>query len=86
MPAASVAVARTAVVELSATLICRPGATSCAAVPETSGVLEQSLVANRRTVDAASAVPRTRGLLSFAGDAGTVEVSDGACGFVESSM
>ena len=85
LPAASVAVARTAVVLSSITISASPVDPNAAAVPLATALPLQSEVTNNRTVDEASAAPITTGALLLAGDAGTTVTPDGAPGGVESS-
>ena len=81
-PAASVAVALNVVVLPSTTVAVRPGAANAAAVPVAAGVPVQPAVAYSLTVDPASAVPFTTGVVL--GEDGVTLVSTTGTGAVES--
>jgi hypothetical protein len=85
LPAASVAVARKVVLVSAPTEAVMPGDANVVALPVATGLPLQSDVAYRRTVAPAAAVPLTSGLLSLAGESGSVSVSVGSPGAVESS-
>ena len=84
LPAASTASTENVVVESSATDTVTPSA-KAAAVGVTAGDGVQPSRANTSTVEPASAVPLTFGLLSRAGDGGEITRSVGASGAVSSS-
>ena len=69
-PAGSVAVALKVVVLPAATVTVRPGDANAAAAPVAAGVPVQPAVGYSRTVDPASAVPFTTGLVLGLGEAG----------------
>ena len=85
LPARSVAVACTRVVELSGTLTVIPGSANCAAEPCASGDPEQSEVKNSRTADPISAAPDTTGALALAGEPGVATSEAGGSGATLSS-
>ena len=62
-----------------------PGAANSAAEPVASAVPVQSPLPWTLTVEPASADPLTSGLVSSAGESGSVSVIDGGGGAVESS-
>src|SRR5688500_20268661 len=82
LAAASVAVPQKVVVLSSGTTTLRPGEAKAEAEPVAATGEVQVLFVYRRTVEPASALPRTSGLLSFAGDDGLVEVKVGEAGGV----
>ena len=83
-PAASVAVALNVVVLPSTTVAVRPGAANAAAVPVAAGVPVQPAVEYSFTVDPASAVPFTTGVVLVLGEGGVTLVSTTNDGAVES--
>src|SRR5437870_4778681 len=89
LPAASTARARKVVLESSGTETWKPGEAKVAAVPVATrfAALQSAVVAalKSRTVEPDAALPRTRGELLVAGEAGLVAVRVGAAGGVESS-
>jgi hypothetical protein len=84
LPAASVAVARKAVVLSSLTVTSKEKAPAVAVVAS-SGTPEQSLVVNNFTVASVSAVPSRTGVVSSAGESGSVPVNSGTDGRTLSS-
>ena len=81
LPAASTALARKAVVLLSATRAVMPGEANLAAVPWATAVpAVQAAVLNSLTVEPAAAEPFSSGALSLAGESGSVSVICGAAG------
>ena len=85
LPAESVAVARSVVVESSATATDSPGVAKSAAGPAASAAPPHAPPAYRRTVEPAAAVPLTVGALALVGEAGATAPNDGAPGAIESS-
>lgn len=86
LPAASVAVARSVVAVLAATVTGRPGDANSAAVPVAAAVPVHVAVAYSRTVEPGCAVPVTFGVAALAGDPGSVPVIVARPGAVESSV
>src|SRR5207244_10658974 len=84
-PAASVAVARKAVLVSSATDTVSPGEANAAEVPVAATVLVHVALVYSFTVEPASALPITLGELLFAGELGFVLDTVGATGAAESS-
>jgi hypothetical protein len=86
LPAPSLDRAEIVVMASSPTLTAMPAPVKSAALPPASGDPEQVPFFQTSTcVAPPAAVPCTFGLLSFAGEAGSVAVIDGALGPVESS-
>ena len=83
-PAASVAVARNVVVLPSTTVAVRPEAANAAAVPVAAGVPVQPAFEYSFTVEPASAVPFTAGVVLVFVGAGVTPVSTTGVGDVES--
>ena len=87
MPAASLERAESWVVASPGTATVRPGLASWPGVPVAAGEPEQLELVNRLTAVAPPpALPLTSGLLSLAGESGSVSVREGAAGAVESSV
>jgi hypothetical protein len=84
-PAASVAVALKVVDESFETATVIPVPVNVVSGPVAAGAPEQSEVVYSFTVEPASAEPISFGLLSFAGEAGLEDETDGVAGSVESS-
>jgi hypothetical protein len=85
LPAASVAVAWKLVVASSATATGAPAVLNVLAITAPSGWPLQAALSNTFTLEPASALPLTRGLLLLAGEAGAAETTVGGSGGVESS-
>ena len=85
LDAASTATPWNVVVESAATVTERPGDANAAAVPEAAGVPVQLAFLYSWTVEPASADPTMAGVVSFDGEAGSVDVKVGAAGGVTSA-
>ncbi len=57
-----------------------PGEASCAALPTAAGLPPQVALRYRRTVEPEAALPLISGLLSLAGESGSLSVSSGDAG------
>jgi hypothetical protein len=84
LPAASVAVALNVVVLPNTTVTVRPGEVNAAAVPVATGEPVQPAVEYTFTVDPASAVPFTTGVVLVFGEVGVTLVNVTGAGAAES--